>query len=87
MITAPSQLLTQRYNQSGGYLACSSLVLYAIKNQRTAINSVPEPVVGVLGARAGFLWHRAGASNSSDLILDIEVDQSDYNQSGTNVFR
>ena len=27
--------------------------------------------------RAGSLWHkRAGASNSSDLILDIEVDQS-----------
>ena len=31
-----------------------------------------------MDARAGSLWHkRAGASNSSDLFLDIEVDQSD----------
>ena len=35
------------------------------------------PSRGLWMRRAGSFWHkRAGASNSSDLILDIEVDQS-----------
>ena len=48
---------------------------YAIKNQRGA-SKIP-PSRGLWMRRAGSLWHkRAGASNSSDLILYMEVDQS-----------
>ena len=54
------------------WLPCTESCPYAIKNQHRARNT-PR----ALDARAVSLWHkRADASNSSDLILDIEVDQS-----------